>query len=243
MFRTMLGSLLALAGAVAAVWSPFRAWYGGRHGSDIRVDDLFTDVGVTPHGAALLGSLFLPMLFAALLTVLGLLLRSRLVVALAGVIVLGFTILWMVRQAQFSHSLTAGGNGLDTGVAFAVLGGLLLIAAAFVLPDRNRQLHYGEPVVPVDRGEPPRDEPPYDTGSYDTAPYDGKPYDDPTARGATRAYDGQHSYDDARSYDDTGAYDDGRPYDDTRSYDRAGRYDEAPPSKPLPPYDPPPPPK
>src|SRR5689334_4939604 len=108
MFRTMLGSLLALAGAVAAVWSPFRAWYGGRHGSGIRVDDLVTDVGVTPHNAALLGSLFLPMLFAALLTVLGLLLRSRLVVALAGIIVLGFTVLWMVRQAQFSHSLTAG---------------------------------------------------------------------------------------------------------------------------------------
>ncbi|WP_262412611.1 hypothetical protein [Actinacidiphila acidipaludis] len=157
----MLGSLLALAGAVAAVWSPFRAWYGGRHGSGIRVDDLFTGVGVTPHGAALLGSLFLPMLFAALLTVLGVLLRSRLVIALAGVIVLGFTVLWMVRQAQFSHSLTAGGNGLDTGVAFAVLGGLLLCAAAVVLPGRNRPLHYAQPDVPLDRdgAEPSHDRP------------------------------------------------------------------------------------
>jgi len=186
MFRTMLGSLLALAGAVAAVWSPFRAWYGGRHGSDIRVDDLFTGVGVTPHGAALLGSLFLPLLFAALLAALGVLLRSRPVVALAGLVVLGFTVLWMVRQAQFSHSLTAGGDGLDTGVAFAVLGGLLMCAAAFVLPGRNRPLRYGEPDLPVDRGEQPYpydDQPPdgttTDTLPYGLAPYDPAPYDTP----------------------------------------------------------------
>ncbi|MFI1094574.1 hypothetical protein [Streptomyces sp. NPDC020917] len=186
MFRTMLGSLLALAGAVAAVWSPFRAWYGGRHGSDIRVDDLFTGVGVTPHGAALLGSLFLPLLFAALLAALGVLLRSRLVVALAGLVVLGFTVLWMVRQAQFSHSLTAGGDGLDTGVAFAVLGGLLMCAAALVLPGRNRPLQYGEPAVPVDRGESPYpydgrppDGPEPDTPPYGQAPYDPAPYDAP----------------------------------------------------------------
>ena len=84
MVRNVMGSLLALAGAAAAVWSPFRAWYDGRHGSDIRVNDLFTGVGVTDHDAALLGSLFLPMGFAALLTLLGVLVRSRLVVALAG---------------------------------------------------------------------------------------------------------------------------------------------------------------
>ena len=98
MFRNVLGSLLALIGAAVVVWSPFRAWYGGSHGSDIRVDDLFTEVGVTPHRAALLGSLFLPLTFAALLTLLGVLLRSRLLVALAGLLVLGVTTLWMVRQ-------------------------------------------------------------------------------------------------------------------------------------------------
>lgn len=226
MFRTMLGSLLALAGAVVAVWSPFRAWYGGRHGSDIRVDDLFTDVGVTPHGAALLGSLFLPMAFAALLTVLGLLLRSRLVVAIAGVIVLGVTVLWMVRQAQFSHSLTAGGDGMDTGVAFAVLGGLLLIAAAFVLPDRNRPLHYGEPVVPVDRGEPPQDRPPYDERPPDADSYEQDRYDDRAT---------QDTHDTLRLYDGT-TIDDGAP----SSYGRPRSSDEPPPYKPAPPYDPPP---
>lgn len=146
MIRNVVGSILSLAGAAVAVWSPFLAWYDGRQGSDIRVDDLFTDVGVTPHDAALLGSLFLPMGFAALLTLLGLLLHSRLIVALAGVLVLGVTVLWMVRQAQFSHSLTAGGDGLDTGVAAAVGGGLLLFAGACLLPGHHPPPRFGEPL-------------------------------------------------------------------------------------------------
>lgn len=151
MVRNIMGSLLALAGATAAVWCPFRAWYDGRHGSDIRVDDLFTGVGVTDHDAALLGSLFLPMGFAALLTLLGVLARSWAAVALAGCLVLGVTVLWMVRQAQFSGSLTAGGDGLDTGVAIAVAGGLLLLAGAFLLSGLRRP-RYGTP------GSPPLDD-------------------------------------------------------------------------------------
>lgn len=180
MIRGILGWLLALTGAAAAVWSPFRAWYGGRHGSGIRVDDLFTDVGVSPRGAALFGSLFLPMLFAALLAVLGLLLRSRAAVAAAGVIVLGFTVLWMVRQAQFSGSLTAGGDGLDTGVAAAVGGGLLLLLAAWLLPGRGKP-RFGEPVVPPEPGADGA------TGERADGPADERapaqpPYDPPTLR-------------------------------------------------------------
>lgn len=171
MIRGVLGWLLALAGAAAAVWSPFRAWYGGRHGSDIRLDDLFTSTGATAHDAALFGSLFLPMLFAALLTVLGLLLRSRVAVAAAGVIVLGFTALWMVRQAQATGSLTAGGDGLDVGVASAVGGGVLLLVAAWLLPGRGVR-HYGEPVVPPEPAAPP------DSGGPAPAP----PYDPPSDR-------------------------------------------------------------
>ncbi|MEW1859041.1 MULTISPECIES: hypothetical protein [unclassified Streptomyces] len=161
MVRNVMGSLLALAGATAAVWCPFRAWYGGRHGSDIRVNDLFTGVGVTDHDAALLGSLFLPMGFAALLTLLGVLARSWAAVALAGCLVLGVTVLWMVRQAQFSGSLTAGGDGLDTGVGVAVASGLLLFAGAFLLSGLRRP-RYGrpEPLPSDDVDEPPQESPP-----------------------------------------------------------------------------------
>jgi hypothetical protein len=157
MFRNVLGSLLALIGAAVVVWSPFRAWYGGRHGSDIRVDDLFTGVGVTPARAALLGSLFLPMTFAALLTLLGVLLRSRFLVATAGLLVLAVTTLWMVRQAQFSGALTAGGNGLDYGVANAYGGAFLILIAVPTMPGRHPRTHthlLPPEVPPLDRTQP-----------------------------------------------------------------------------------------
>jgi hypothetical protein len=68
MLRNIFGPLLALIGAVLAVRSSFRVPYGGHHGSGLRVDDLFTGVGITPAAAALLGSLFpaLPQRFLAL---------------------------------------------------------------------------------------------------------------------------------------------------------------------------------
>lgn len=173
MIRTVFGSLLALIGAAIAVWSPFRSWYGGRHGSRFRVDDLFTGVGVTPDNAALLGSLFLPMGFAALLTLLGVLLRSRPVVALAGLIVLAITVLWMVRQAQAAGSLTAGGPGLDTGVAAAFGAAFLMLLGAAALPSRRpRPKPLPEPQAQL-QTEPqpePQAQPPYDPPS---------PYDDP----------------------------------------------------------------
>ncbi|MFJ3724113.1 hypothetical protein ACIPYQ_16275 [Streptomyces sp. NPDC090045] len=53
MIRNVLGSLMGLIGAAAAVWSPFRAWYDGRHGRGYRVLELFTAAGITDHRAAL----------------------------------------------------------------------------------------------------------------------------------------------------------------------------------------------
>ncbi|MGW3623763.1 hypothetical protein [Streptomyces sp. NPDC000880] len=44
MTRNIIGSFLALVGAAAAVWSPFRGWYDGRHGRDYRVQDLFNGI-------------------------------------------------------------------------------------------------------------------------------------------------------------------------------------------------------
>ncbi|MEV7278188.1 hypothetical protein [Streptomyces sp. NPDC093111] len=137
MIRNVVGSVLALAGATAAVWSPFRAWYDGRHGRDYAIDELFT--GITGGRSSLLGSILLPFAFAALLTVLGVVLRSRLLVALAGLVVLGFTILWMVRVGQAQGSLTVGadGHGLGDGVANALGGGVLLLLGAVVMSGRS----------------------------------------------------------------------------------------------------------
>ncbi|MEU6734706.1 hypothetical protein ABZ929_16115 [Streptomyces physcomitrii] len=139
MLRTILGSFLALLGATAAVWSPFRAWYDGRPGRDFRLEDLFTSTGVSGAEAVLLGSLFLPFAVAAVVTLLGVILRSRLLVALAGVLVLGFTALWMVRQAQEQGSLTVAGDGtgLDHGAGMALGGSVLLFLGAALMRGRR----------------------------------------------------------------------------------------------------------
>ncbi|WP_149179337.1 hypothetical protein [Streptomyces sp. TRM49041] len=139
MIRNVIGAVLAVVGAAAAVWSPFVAWYEGRLGRYYEIDDPFT--GITAERADLWTSLFLVMAVAGVVTLVGLLLRSRLTVLLAGIIVLGFTILWMVRQGQAAGNLTVTGDdtGVGWGVALALGGGLLLLLAAAVMTGRVRR--------------------------------------------------------------------------------------------------------
>ncbi|NBE56253.1 hypothetical protein GUY60_33440 [Streptomyces sp. YC537] len=181
--RNVLGSILALAGATAAVWSPFRIWYDGRHGRDYRIEELFTGTGVTEAGAGLLGSLFLPFAFAALLTLVGVVFRARLLVAAAGLLVLAFTVLWMVRVGQAEGSLTVGGtgDGLAVGAGNALLGGVALLLAALVMAGRRK---YPHGVRGHEPGRTPYDAP-YDEGPpYDDGPpYDGPPYEGPPGYG------------------------------------------------------------
>ncbi|MEC4015346.1 hypothetical protein [Streptomyces sp. H27-D2] len=137
MVRNVIGSVVAVIGAAAAVRSPFKPWYQGRQGRDFAVDDLFR--GITSDRPDLAASLLLPMAFAAVLALIGLLLRSRLLTGFAGVVALGFTVLWMVRQGQESGTLTVGGDGegLGLGVAYAFGGGLLLLIAAVIMSGRR----------------------------------------------------------------------------------------------------------
>ncbi|MFF1448537.1 hypothetical protein ACFVYF_10340 [Streptomyces sp. NPDC058274] len=175
MVRNVLGSVLALIGAAAAVWSPFRAWYDGRLGRYYRLGDLFSGSGVTDVRAALFGSVLLPFVVAAVVTLAGILLRSRSLVALAGVIVLAFTVLWMVRVGQAESGLTvdSNGNGLGVGVATAFGGGVLLLIAAVLMRGRgggrlgrDRRLRPAEP-EPGDRSGP--------YGPGEQAPYEERP--------------------------------------------------------------------
>lgn len=165
MIRNVLGSVVALVGAAAAVQSPFHSWYGDRLGRDYRVQDLFG--GITGASSSVMGSILLPFLFAALVTIVGVVLRSRWVVAFAGLVVLGFTVLWMVRQGQDAGGLTVGGDGsgLRWGVAQALAGGVLLLLGALVMAGRRRTRQRGAaapyPVPPDDRPDtwPPTQEP------------------------------------------------------------------------------------
>ncbi|MCX4511518.1 hypothetical protein OHA27_14605 [Streptomyces sp. NBC_01619] len=173
MVRNVIGSVLALAGAAAAVWSPFRAWYDGRPGGDYRIQDLFG--GITDAQTEITTSILLPFAFAALVTLIGVVLRSRVLVALAGLVVLGFTILWMVRQGQAAGSLTVGGEGpvLGDGVAAALGGGLLLLLGALVMAGRSPRVEGFEEERDWDEsGYPPAADQPYGwaPGPGDTQP-------------------------------------------------------------------------
>ncbi|MFI5987055.1 hypothetical protein ACIBEA_40095 [Streptomyces sp. NPDC051555] len=168
MIRNAIGSLLGLIGAAAAVWSPFRAWYDGRHGRDFRLTDLFSGSGIDPTDkSGVMTSILLAFLVAALLTLAAVVLRSRALMALAGVVVIGVTVLWMVRQGQAVGSLSVGGDGtgLGVGVANAFGGGALLILAAAVMRGRPRRrtrhadtldpLHDPHPTPPPTEAWPP----------------------------------------------------------------------------------------
>ncbi|MER5551008.1 hypothetical protein ABT001_04860 [Streptomyces sp. NPDC002793] len=165
MIRNVLGSVVALLGAAAAVQSPFRRWYDDRLGRDYRVQDLFD--GVSGASSSVLGSILLPFLFAALVTLVGIVLRARWVVTLAGLIVLASTVLWMVRQGQDAGSLAvrSDGGGLRWGVAQALAGGVLLLLGALLMSGRRRaRARRGSepcPAPPDDRPDtwPPTQEP------------------------------------------------------------------------------------
>ncbi|WP_017241029.1 hypothetical protein [Streptomyces sp. SS] len=194
MIRNVVGSVLALAGATAAVWSPFRAWYDGRHGRDYAVDELFT--GITDATADVLGSILLPFAFAALLALVGVVLRSRLLVALAGIVVLGFTVFWMVRVGQAEGSLVVSGDGqgLGDGVANAFGGGVLLLIGALVMPGRKSRAHrvdrpdrHHRPTHPTPDGPPASPDTPDTTPGTPDAPNDHPQASTPYA--ATRTFD------------------------------------------------------
>ncbi|OON72227.1 hypothetical protein [Streptomyces tsukubensis] len=141
MVRNVIGAVLAVLGGAAAMGSPFREWYDKRLGREYQLSQLFEPHGVTGAHATLMWSLFLPFLVAAVLILFGILARSRLLVATAGVIVLGFTVLWMVRVAQAnggSLTLNSDGSGLGQGVAGAAGGGVLLLLAAAVMSGRHQ---------------------------------------------------------------------------------------------------------
>ncbi|MFF3754598.1 hypothetical protein ACFYYH_29825 [Streptomyces sp. NPDC002018] len=193
MVRNIIGSILALAAAAAAVLSPFLIWFDGRRGHDYRVADLFG--GITSASSAVVVSLLLPFAFAALVTLVGLVLRSRLLVAAAGVIVLGFTVLWMVRQGQLSDGIgvNGDGSGLGLGVAYAVGGGLVLLLASLVMSGRARSpappeapYAYPPPVTREPPPPPPEPAPQDDWGPYGAYPYDEgpRPYDQGERYGA-----------------------------------------------------------
>jgi len=139
--RNVVGGLLAILGAAATLVSPWQAWYNGRHGSTYKFWEVF-GTGITGSRSGVMDSVFLVFLVMAIVAVVGVLLRSRMLVILAGAVAFGFTILWMVRQGNVAGELTISSNsrGLGFGVATALVGGLLMIIGGLVMTGRPREV-------------------------------------------------------------------------------------------------------
>ncbi|MEW2555349.1 hypothetical protein AB0957_26920 [Streptomyces zhihengii] len=233
MVRNVIGSVLALAGATAAVWSPFRDWYDGRPGRDYRVQDLFN--GITGAGSGIAASVLLPLAFGALIALIGVVLRSRLLVALAGLIVLGFTVLWMVRQGQAAGSLTVStdGRGLGDGVAMAAGGGVLMLIGAVVMSGRPRQRTYEpHPAPPAEADDwGPYGPDPTGPVPYRQNPYHLRPDDEARPYGETRPHEAQ-PYGETRPHGAQPYGDQGRRGDEGAHGDGYGP--DGPPTLPAP---------
>ena len=175
--RNVTGAVLAVLGAAATLFSPWLNWYAGRHGSTYKFWDVFGS-GITPSRSGIMDSVFLVFLVTAILTVLGVMARSRALVLLAGVVALAFTTLWLVRQGNQAGQLvlTGNGTGVGLGVALALggsaamlLGGLLMAGRREVVverPVRGRGRGRGR-LWGRDRTAPPASTRAYDTGRAD----------------------------------------------------------------------------
>ncbi|WP_165988835.1 hypothetical protein [Streptomyces sp. YIM 98790] len=156
MLRNVLGAALALVAAVAVLISPFLDWYGERQGRQIRLVELFDPDGLTDSTAGLLTGLAVAMLVVAVVAVVGVVLRSRLMVALAGVLAIGLTVLWMARRYEATDSLLVGGDGVQAGALTALAAGLAMLIAAVVMAGRRAAVTTGRHArtAPEERTEP-----------------------------------------------------------------------------------------
>ena len=131
--RKLIGLALVVVAAVAAVWSAFLDWYGGRNGSDIRVQDLFN--GITLQNADSLGSLAVPLAVGAVLVLAGIIVWWRWLWAVGGVLVLATVILWGARQAQTPAGLHSSAMG--SGPVMAASAGAAMLVAAVIATARG----------------------------------------------------------------------------------------------------------
>ena len=133
--RRLIGLVLVVAAAVAAVWSAFVDWYGSRNGSDIRIQDLFN--GITLRTADSLGSLLIPLAVSAVLVLAGIVVWWRWLWALGGLVAIATAILWGVRQAQTGDGLHASLMG--NGPATAACAGAAMLLASVIATARGKK--------------------------------------------------------------------------------------------------------
>lgn len=174
--RNVTGAVLAVLGAAATLFSPWLNWYAGRHGSTYKFWEVFGS-GITASRSGIMDSVFLVFLVTAILTVIGVVARSRALVLLAGVVALGFTILWMVRQGNQAGQLviTGNGTGLGLGLVLALAGSTAMLVGGLLMSGRRREVVVERPVRDTrTTAAPPASTRAYDSGRTDASAATGQ---------------------------------------------------------------------
>ncbi|MET0135471.1 MAG: hypothetical protein ABW215_17975 [Kibdelosporangium sp.] len=122
--RTLIAILATVAGAAAVVYSTFLPWYRDRQGRFIPLNELWN--GVTTSTTDMVNSLFVPMVLAAALALVGLAISKRWLMAIGTIIALAVFVAFLGQQLQ-SESLASQFRQGFWGAAGGVL--LLLIGS------------------------------------------------------------------------------------------------------------------
>ncbi|UNO41475.1 hypothetical protein [Streptomyces sp. MST-110588] len=131
--RMWVASSLAVVAAAALVLSAFQPWYGGREPKGVPAADLFQ--GLESGASGSLGtSMLLPLAGAALIALIALVVRSRVALAVSGLVALATCVLWWIQQGKVaSFAIT----DLESGFRNAAGAVLFLLVAVAVLPGRE----------------------------------------------------------------------------------------------------------
>jgi hypothetical protein len=148
-------AVLALFGSLGVGFSAYLDWLDGRAPDEIPIRLLVDDV--TGEAPSYWRSLAVPLGIASVVGIVGVLLRSRSMLALAFIVGLGTFVWWIVREADLRDELDV--SDLEVGAWLLVGSAAALLVGGAELRRFGRPRRLGNPTGP---GSPVR---PLDTGA------------------------------------------------------------------------------
>lgn len=123
--RTLIAIVATVAGAAAVVYSTFLPWYGDRQGRQIPLSELWD--GITASTTDMIGSLFVPMVLAAALALLGLVIGRRWLMAIGAFVAIAVFAVFLGQQMQgeaFASQFRQGFWNTAGGCVLLIIGSI-----------------------------------------------------------------------------------------------------------------------
>jgi len=141
--RRVAGAFLALLGAVGVTAGAYLNWFGDRTPETTPLDRLFQS-GVAEQASSYWTSVALPLALVTVVAVVGVILRSRIVLVVAWLIGAATLVLFVVQQANDTPGFSIG--DLQTGVWVAFAGLLVMLLGVLSMGGRAQpEAEWAEP--------------------------------------------------------------------------------------------------